>query len=52
VATVGWNVTNPDAMAYRIYPELATPSVEPLLLLFLGLLMTPALVSSQSSVQT
>ena len=51
VATVGWNVSNPDAMAYRVYPDLAVPSAEPLLLLFLGLLMAPALVFNQPGAQ-
>ena len=45
LAVVLWSWWRPDAMAFRIYPELEVPVVEPVLMLLLSLLMAPAVVA-------
>ena len=45
LAVVLWSWWRPDAMAFRIYPELEVPVVEPVLMLLLSLLMAAAVVA-------
>jgi len=39
---MGWNIVRPESLGYRVYPDLAAPQADIVLMLALGLLLVPA----------